>query len=73
MVDHGYLTKDVGEQGWLRGPRKVKSSSLKVRLKWMIFLDCLHLVERIFEYYDVLENKKLKLVAIKLMNHVSFW
>ena len=37
------------------------------------FLDWLNSVERIFEYYDVPKQKKVKLVAIKLRQHTYFW
>ena len=36
------------------------------------FLDWLNSVERSFEYYNVLEHKKVKLVAIKSRQHASF-
>ncbi|KAK0582923.1 hypothetical protein LWI29_031183 [Acer saccharum] len=36
------------------------------------FVKWLNTVDRIFDYQDVLENKKVKLVAIKLRNHASF-
>jgi len=35
------------------------------------FLDWLHAVERIFEYKDVPEDKKVKLVALKLRKYAS--
>ena len=37
------------------------------------FVDWLNTVERIFEYGDAPENRKVKLVAIKLKKHVSLW
>ena len=37
------------------------------------FLDWLSIVERVFGYGDRLEAKKVKLVAIKLKKHASFW
>ena len=36
------------------------------------FLDWLSTVERTFEYSDLFEAKKVKLVAIKLKKHASF-
>jgi len=37
------------------------------------FLDWLHTVERIFEYKDVPEDKKVKLVALRLRKYASLW
>ena len=37
------------------------------------FVDWLNTVERIFEYGDALENRKVKLVAIKHKKHASLW
>ncbi|XP_022899409.1 uncharacterized protein LOC111412720 [Olea europaea var. sylvestris] len=37
------------------------------------FIDWLHTVERIFEYKDVPEDRKVKIVAIKLKKHASIW
>jgi len=37
------------------------------------FLDWLHTVERVFEYKDVPEDKKVKLVALRLRKYASLW
>ena len=37
------------------------------------FLDWLNTVERVFDYYDPLEQQKVKLVAIKMRKNASFW
>ncbi|GJW89313.1 multiprotein-bridging factor 1a [Tanacetum coccineum] len=37
------------------------------------FIDWLNTVERIFDYQDVLEDVKVKIVAIKLKKHASVW
>ena len=37
------------------------------------FLDWLHAVERVFEYKDVPEHKKVKLVACKLRKYAPLW
>ena len=37
------------------------------------FLDWLHTVERVFEYKDIPEDKKVKLVALRLHKYASLW
>ena len=37
------------------------------------FLDWLHTVERVCEYKDVSEEKKVKLVALRLLKYASLW
>jgi len=37
------------------------------------FLEWLHTVERIFKYQEVPENKKMKLVALRLTKYASLW
>jgi len=37
------------------------------------FLDWLNMVERVFEYKDVPNDKKVKLVALKLRKYTSIW
>ncbi|KAK0587640.1 hypothetical protein LWI29_026225 [Acer saccharum] len=37
------------------------------------FIEWLNTVDRIFEYQEVPEHRKVKLVAIKLRKHASFW
>ena len=37
------------------------------------FVDWLNTIERIFKYGDALENRKVKLAAIKLKKHASLW
>ena len=36
-------------------------------------LDWLHTVERIFEYKDIPEDKKVKLIALRLRKYGSLW
>jgi len=36
-------------------------------------LEWLHIVERIFDYKEVPEDKKVKLVALKLRKYASLW
>jgi len=38
-----------------------------------LFLDWLWMVERVFDYKDVSEEKKVKLVALKLRKYASIW
>lgn len=37
------------------------------------FVDWLQTVERVFEYKEVLEEQKVKTVAVKLKKHASVW
>jgi len=37
------------------------------------FLDWLHTVERVFEYKDIPEDKKVKLIALRLRKYASLW
>ena len=37
------------------------------------FLDWLNTVERVFEYKDIPDDKKVKLVALKLRKYASIW
>jgi len=37
------------------------------------FLDWLHTVERVFEYKDIPDDKKVKLVALRLRKYASLW
>jgi len=38
-----------------------------------LFLDWLRMVERVFDYKDVPEEKKVKLVPLKLRKYASIW
>ena len=37
------------------------------------FLDWLHTVERVFEYKDISDDKKVKIVALRLRKYASLW
>ena len=37
------------------------------------FLDWMSTVERVFEYKDIPDDKKVKLVALKLRRYASIW
>jgi len=52
---------------------KVKILEYEGKLDPEEFLEWLHTVERIFEYEDVPEDKKVKLVALRLRKYASFW
>ena len=52
---------------------KVKILDFEGMMQSEEFVDWLNIVERIFENGDALENKKVKLVAIKLKKHASLW
>lgn len=52
---------------------KVNIPEFEGRMQHDEFIDWLHTVERIFEYEDVPEHYKVKLVAIKLKKHASIW
>ena len=45
---------------------KVKVQQFEGKLDTEEFLDWVHRVERVFEYKDILEDKKAKLVALRL-------
>lgn len=52
---------------------KVDIREFEGRIKADEFIDWLNPVERIFDYKDVPEHFKVKLVAIKLKKHASIW
>jgi hypothetical protein len=52
---------------------KVDIPEFEGRMQPDEFIDWLNTIERIFEYKDVLEHHKVKLVAIKLRKHASLW
>jgi len=52
---------------------KVQIPEFEGKLDPKEFLDWLHIVERVFEYEDVPEDKKVKLVALRLRKYGSLW
>jgi len=52
---------------------RVQISEFKRKLDIDEFLEWLHMVERIFDHKDVLEEKKVKLIAFKLRKYASLW
>jgi len=60
--------------------RQTRTSDIKVdipdfegKLQPDEFVDWLQIVERVFEYKEVLEEQKVKTVAVKLKKHASIW
>lgn len=52
---------------------KVDIPEFKRKMQLDDFIDWLTTVERIFDFKDVPENHKVKIVAIKLRKHASIW
>ena len=52
---------------------KVEMLEFDGKLDHEEFLDWLHTVERVFEYKDIPEDKKVKLVALRLHKYASLW
>jgi len=52
---------------------KIKVLEFEGRLDPDEFLDWLHTVERVFNYKDILEDKKGKLMALRLRKYASLW
>ncbi|GKV40805.1 hypothetical protein SLEP1_g48406 [Rubroshorea leprosula] len=52
---------------------KIDIPDFEGRLQPDEFIDWLHIVERVFELKDIPDNKRVKLVAIKLKKHASIW
>jgi len=52
---------------------RVEIPEYKGKLDPKEFLDWLHTVERVFEYKDVPEDKKVELVALRLCKYASLW
>ncbi|GKV33822.1 hypothetical protein SLEP1_g42272 [Rubroshorea leprosula] len=52
---------------------KIDIPDFEGRLQPDKFIDWLHTVERVFELKDIPDDKRVKLVAIKLKKHASIW
>ncbi|GLU23899.1 hypothetical protein SLE2022_398740 [Rubroshorea leprosula] len=52
---------------------KIDIPDFEGRLQPDEFIDWLHTVERVFELKDIPDDKRVKLVAIKLKKHASIW
>ena len=52
---------------------KVEIPEFHGRFKPEDFVDWLNTIERVFDYYEVMDEKKVKLVAIRLKGRASAW
>ena len=52
---------------------KVEIPKFHGRFKPEDFVDWLNTIERVFDYYEVMDEKKVKLVAIRLKGRASAW
>ena len=52
---------------------RVKVPEFEGKLDPEEFLDWLHTVKRVFEYKDIPDDKKVKLVALRLRKYASMW
>jgi len=52
---------------------RVEVSEFEGKLDPEEFLDWLHIVERVFEFKDIPDDKKVKLVALRLRKYTSLW
>jgi len=52
---------------------KVEIPKFQGSLKLEDFVDWLNTVERVFDYYEVMDEKKVKLVTIRLKGRTSAW
>ena len=57
----------------LRFNPKINLPEFDGRMDLNEFLDWLNMVEHVFEYYDLPEREKMKLVAIKMCKNASIW
>nr|XP_025608056.1 uncharacterized protein LOC112701524 [Arachis hypogaea] len=71
--NHGNQTEDTPSSEEDNGNPFHYSSSSKNLLQPDDFIDWLCTVERVFELKDIPDDKRVKLVAIKLKKHASVW
>ena len=70
------LTRIMRGEPWFQvnsNDFKVEVPEFKGKLDPEELLDWLHTIERVFEYKDGLDDKKVKLVALRLKKYVSLW
>jgi len=79
-VRQGSSSSDDGDVGGSQRPRREGHRDFRVdipefegQLDPNHFLDWLQIVERVFEYKDIPDDKKVKLVALKLRKYASIW
>ncbi|KAM5570543.1 hypothetical protein ABKV19_011269 [Rosa sericea] len=52
---------------------KVEIPEFEGKIKPEVFIDGLNTVERVFDYKEMPDHRKVKLVAVKLTKHASAW
>ena len=52
---------------------KVDIPKFEGRLEPNEFVDWLHIVEQVFELKEILNDQRVKIIAIKLKKHASIW
>ena len=79
-MQHGYASSEEGISIRSPWPRREAHLDFKVdipefegQLDPDHFIDWLQTVERVFEYKDIPDDKKVKLVALKLRRYASIW
>ena len=55
------------------GDVKVDIPEFEGKMNGDVFLDWLYTVDRVFDYKELLDERKVKLVAIKLRGYTSLW
>jgi len=68
---NAYLRRPLGEP--IKQRKAVEIPEFKGRLDPDEFLEWLQVVERAFEFKEIPEDKKVKLVALKLRSFASLW
>ena len=52
---------------------KIDIQEFKGKIKPEEYIDWLNTVERVFDYKEILDHRKVKIVAIKLKTYASAW
>ena len=73
LSDEDVPRRHQRRQGSSLGDFRVDIPEFEGQLDPDHFLDWLQTIERVFEYKDVPEDKKVKLVALKLRKYASIW
>ena len=72
LRDLGRYRSRYHNDGYNNFNPKVDIPEIKGKANVNDFLDRLNIVERAFEFHEA-EHKKVKLIALKLRKHASFW